>query len=225
MHERLRQARQRAGYPSARAAAIRFGWSPSTYSAHENGQNGFDTEAALTYAKAFSCDVSWLVLGDVPLQQRSAVEIIGVAYSTDKIKRLKKDLPKGEKFANLIFTVPEHCMAIWVHQDGLYPRYDNGDLIIVREIPLRLLENVKRRPEEHLLETKDGTRYLRTMVYREDRDEYELRAHNAPPIYPVLLDDIVKAWQIWSIVPTPNWGFLNEQLQRGQDRDSATARE
>lgn len=46
MFERLKQARSDAGFKSARAAAIRFGWGPSTYAAHENGQNRFGPEAA-----------------------------------------------------------------------------------------------------------------------------------------------------------------------------------
>ena len=38
MGERLKQARIAAGHISARSAALKFGWTPSTYGAHENGQ-------------------------------------------------------------------------------------------------------------------------------------------------------------------------------------------
>lgn len=65
MGERLRKARIEAGYRSARQAAMAHNWHVSTYNAHENGQNEFDTEAAKTYAKAFKTTANWLLLGTV----------------------------------------------------------------------------------------------------------------------------------------------------------------
>jgi SOS-response transcriptional repressor LexA len=64
MGERLRHAREQAGFKSARSAALKHGWGSSTYAAHENGQNKFDDQAAITYAKAFKVSAGWLVTGD-----------------------------------------------------------------------------------------------------------------------------------------------------------------
>lgn len=66
MHERLRQARAAAGFKSARQAALRFGWTVSTYAAHENAQNRFDPDAAKTYGKAFGVSPAWLLTGEKP---------------------------------------------------------------------------------------------------------------------------------------------------------------
>lgn len=66
MGKRLRAARSAAGFKSARSAAIRFGWSPSTYGAHENGQNEFDPETAAKYAKAFRTTANELLFGSAP---------------------------------------------------------------------------------------------------------------------------------------------------------------
>ena len=63
MAKRLREARVKAGYLSASAAARAHGWRTSTYIAHENGQNDFDAEQAQEYAKAFKTDAEWLILG------------------------------------------------------------------------------------------------------------------------------------------------------------------
>lgn len=63
--ERLKQARSRAGYASARSAALAFGWTPSTYASHENGQTGTPPlEAIERYARAFKVTPDWLLLGD-----------------------------------------------------------------------------------------------------------------------------------------------------------------
>ena len=61
--ERLKLARERAGYSSARLAAQAIGTSIATYSQHENGTRGFSNEVARRYALFFKVPVEWLSLG------------------------------------------------------------------------------------------------------------------------------------------------------------------
>lgn len=61
--DRLRYARKKAGFDTAAKAAAFHGWTPSTYSAHENGQNDFDERTAIKYALAFKVAPEWLILG------------------------------------------------------------------------------------------------------------------------------------------------------------------
>src|SRR5437870_3986654 len=80
MGDRLRTARQEAGFDSARAAALRHRWTVSTYSAHENGQNDFDEQTARLYGKAFKVSAGWLMTGEGPRDRkdvRAAVALIG----------------------------------------------------------------------------------------------------------------------------------------------------
>jgi phage repressor protein C with HTH and peptisase S24 domain len=60
-NERLRKARDDAGFKSAMSAAKRFGWTPSTYASHENGQTPVPRKAAEVYAKAFKVSPAWLL--------------------------------------------------------------------------------------------------------------------------------------------------------------------
>ncbi|MGV2975652.1 helix-turn-helix domain-containing protein [Roseibium alexandrii] len=62
-HERLRAARQKAGYRSAAAAADALGMSHSTYQAHENSNRNFDAEDAARYARRFKVTTDWLLYG------------------------------------------------------------------------------------------------------------------------------------------------------------------
>ncbi len=66
MSDRLKEARAKAGYASARSAALKFGWPVSTYGAHENGQNDYDAEAAAKYAKAYRVSPAYLLTGENP---------------------------------------------------------------------------------------------------------------------------------------------------------------
>jgi transcriptional regulator with XRE-family HTH domain len=61
IHERLRTARESAGFSSASAAARYLGIAPSTYTAHENGQNKYNHDEAVRYAKAFKTTAKWLL--------------------------------------------------------------------------------------------------------------------------------------------------------------------
>lgn len=63
MGERLQKARIAAGYSSKSAAARRLNVTESAYRAHENGQNEFGVEAAISYAKAYNVSPAWLLLG------------------------------------------------------------------------------------------------------------------------------------------------------------------
>lgn len=64
MAERLRRAREKAGYRTATDAINKLKWPSSAYRAHENGQNNFRADTAEQYAEAYGVSAAWLLLGD-----------------------------------------------------------------------------------------------------------------------------------------------------------------
>lgn len=62
-NERLRQARERAGYETATDAAEALGITRSTYIGHENGHRGFPASRAPQYARKFRVSEEWLLYG------------------------------------------------------------------------------------------------------------------------------------------------------------------
>lgn len=63
MHDRLRAARQNAGYANATEAADALNVKQQTYLAHENGHRGFKPDSAEKYARRFSVSLEWLLTG------------------------------------------------------------------------------------------------------------------------------------------------------------------
>lgn len=61
--DRLREARERAGYATAKAAAERLAVRPPTYYGHENGSRGIKPAEAERYAKAFKVRAEWILYG------------------------------------------------------------------------------------------------------------------------------------------------------------------
>lgn len=60
---RLRAARIAAGFPSARAAALHYGWTETTYRGHEVGPRAISRKAAVCYSDAYGIGLSWLLTG------------------------------------------------------------------------------------------------------------------------------------------------------------------
>lgn len=60
---RLRIARMRAGYSTAKDAAEALGLPVSTYIAHENGSRGYPAKRAEVYARKFKVREQWLLYG------------------------------------------------------------------------------------------------------------------------------------------------------------------
>lgn len=63
---RLRWAREKKGYSSARAAAAGIGVNENTYKAHEQGERGKDglkTKYIETYSRALGINPVWLLTG------------------------------------------------------------------------------------------------------------------------------------------------------------------
>jgi len=80
MHERLKSARISAGYKTATEAIDLFGWSSSTYRAHENGQNNFKLDYAKLYAEAYGVNPSWLLFGEADKDSAKDVEIFQITH-------------------------------------------------------------------------------------------------------------------------------------------------
>lgn len=70
--ERLQQARERAGYTSAKSAAEAMGVPVATYVQHENGGRGFPAARAERYARFFRVAPEWLLYG----RQKGDVDLV-----------------------------------------------------------------------------------------------------------------------------------------------------
>ncbi|WP_375782869.1 helix-turn-helix domain-containing protein [Bradyrhizobium sp. Pha-3] len=66
MHQRLADARLKAGFPEASDAARALGVKVPTYLAHENGSRGFKRSSAELYARRYHVSLEWLLTNRGP---------------------------------------------------------------------------------------------------------------------------------------------------------------
>lgn len=97
LHERLKAAREYAGFESATLAAEALGVRYPTYAGHENGSSGFRSATGEIYARKFKVRFEWLMRGRGPMIE-SAPALSGVDA---EIAQLLPTVPEDEKKAYL----------------------------------------------------------------------------------------------------------------------------
>ena len=198
--DRLRQAREKAGYPSATAAAQAFGWTESAYRHHENGTRRFDPDAARRYGRAFKVKPAWLLAMDddpspksLPSDAGSDVLTVNAsvaagvwreAQAWDDERRFEMIVdslvPTGRRFGLLVeghsmdrYYEPGTVLdCVSIYAGSVEPR--NGDHVIVQR---RRPDGLRELTVKEYLE-EDGRFYL---VPRSSRSEFSDRIEIGAP--------------------------------------------
>lgn len=172
--ERLRKAREQAGFATAADAARRFGWPESSYRAAENGQRPPTQAKAKEFARAFRVPVEWLLFGTgeptkkpVPLvgYVGAGAEVFPIddGGSLDEIEP-----PPG---------IGPSAVAVKVRGDSMWPRYMDGDVLIFDEhLPIE-----KADGQECVVSLTDGRKFVK-VVRLEAGGHVTLESFNAKPI-------------------------------------------
>jgi phage repressor protein C with HTH and peptisase S24 domain len=163
-HQRLRRAREQAGFPRASEAARAMGIEEPTYLGHENGSRGL-SRAAARYARFFGVSLDWLIDGrgapeaeplpaHVPANWAPAPprngELGGPAHFGARIPaygqavggRDGEFILNGNRIVDILAPpslagVPD-AYAVYVVGDSMEPRYFAGEAVFVNpRLPVR----------------------------------------------------------------------------------------
>jgi phage repressor protein C with HTH and peptisase S24 domain len=156
-HQRLRLAREQAGFPRASDAARAMAIEEPTYLGHENGSRGL-SRAAARYARFFGVSLDWLIDGrglaaaaEAPLvaPPRNA-ELGGPARFGARIPaygqavggRDGEFILNGNRIVDVLAPPSLHgvpdAYAVYVVGDSMEPRYFAGEAVFVNpRLPVR----------------------------------------------------------------------------------------
>lgn len=179
-NERLRLARERAGFTDAAEAARRFNWVEATYRSHENGSRNFTKNGAAKYARAFRVSTEWLLLGIGDATKRP-VPFVGYVGAGAEIFAIDDggcldeiDPPPG---------IGQDAVAVGVKGDSMFPRYMPGDVLIYdQHVSLRRADG-----QECVVSLPDGRKYVK-IVRAEADGTATLESFNSPPIRRVQIE-------------------------------------
>ncbi|MFC5736924.1 XRE family transcriptional regulator [Sinirhodobacter huangdaonensis] len=178
--DRLREARERAGYAVATDAARRFGWATPTYLAHENGSRGIKPEKAREYARAFRVSAEWLLLG-IGEKTKKLVPFVGYVGAGAEVFAIDDggcldeiDPPPG---------IGPEAVAVGVKGDSMFPRYMAGDILIYDQ----QTTPVRADGQECIVSLPDGRKFVK--IVRAERDgTATLESFNAPPMRNLIVE-------------------------------------
>jgi phage repressor protein C with HTH and peptisase S24 domain len=189
---RLALARRGANYATPTDAARAFGWTVSTYLAHENGTRGITRQAAMKYARAFHTSAAWILTGEDSNEPTSyTVPLVGYVGAGAEIR-----LFDGDQSSEYLDDVPmppeadEHTVAVIVQGDSMYPRYHEKELIYYRrrETPVEPQALFGRDVVARLA---DGRTFVKVLRRGSQPDLFTLESYNAPPLEDVTLEWVV----------------------------------
>jgi len=201
---RLRQAREKAGFPTAKAAAERFGFNYTTYSQHERGQTGI-TRAAKSYAKAFKVSEAWLLTGEGD-GRTTSVPIMGYLGAGAEVEPEWEQVPpEGLDQIDIPFPMPPDMIAFVVRGDSMLPVYKDGHVIVVYREQKRPLESFYG--EDAAVRTEDGRRFIKTIM-RGAPGTVTLSSFNSAPI-----ENVTLAWigEIFAAFPRAQMNRVGKQ--------------
>lgn len=202
--DRLRSARAKAGYRSARAAAQALGWRVSSYNAHERagapGARMFGIEEANRYGQSFQVSPAWLLTGEGAPSRMSVAAVVGYTGAGAEVYAID-DHERGAALEEieLPFPVPEGAVAVIVRGDSMWPRYDEGDVIVYQRRGEPVSELIGR---ECVLKLADGRVFIKWLRRSPESGRYTLDSVSAKPIENA---DVDWAGQVLYVARSGQW--------------------
>lgn len=153
MGDRLRAARQKAGYESAKMAAEAMGVSVATYIQHENGIRNYPADRAQRYARFFRSTPEWLLYGRELGERVTAanlgpmIPIQGAVAAGVWRERMEYDESEWETFTGApdVEAPMSHRFGLRVEGDSMDVLYPPGTVLeCVRYWGEHIIPNGKR---------------------------------------------------------------------------------
>lgn len=179
--ERLRRAREAAGYGTAAEGATRAGVKYYTYVQHENGTRGIPADRAELYGRAFGVEPQWILYGRAG-RPRATIPVVGYVGASTEFQGFD-DHAQGAGLDEIEAPpgAPAGAVAVIVRGDSGWPAIRDGNVLVYwdkYENPVDLVGN------DCFVRLKDG-RTLVKLLERGSRDGlWTLTSINAstPPI-------------------------------------------
>lgn len=180
VNARIRASRIAAGFRSAQEAARRFGWTPSTYASHENGQTRTPSiEVIETYAAAFKVSPEYLAFGSRSNGEAN-IPVLGFVGAGDHVNIILED---GNAI-DWIIGPPMRLFSVIVRGDSMEPVYREGDVIFFKPPTSRSAAI----GHDCVLVTETNKAYIKHLKRGESAGRYDLYSYNAvDPIRDVLV--------------------------------------
>ncbi|WP_429925011.1 XRE family transcriptional regulator [Agrobacterium vitis] len=195
---RLNTLREERGMTIEQVAEA-TGLSTSYVSRLENGDRNLSVKNLNLFAHALGVEPQEILIkSNEP--KANVVAVMGRIGAGAEISPDEEQVPPdGLHEVETPFPIPDDALAFEVSGDSMWPRYDDGDIIICWSQSI-IPEDVLGW--EAAVRTRDGRRYLKRVHKGAEAGTYDLESHNAPPIRGV---ELVWVASIQSVIRSGQW--------------------
>lgn len=197
IHNRLKRAREAAGYGTAADAARAMGAKTTTYQGHENSGRGLRVPVLERYAKFFRVSPEWLMTGKPtpePKTDYPRVMIHGYVKGGAEIEEAPAEMFMRQKDFLELWNVGQ-VGALEVEGDSMRPRFLPGEFILFETSPRLPAELIDQYA---IVQTLDGRRMIKILRRGRSEGKWRLDSHNAEPMEDV---ELLAAWRYCGVVP------------------------
>jgi phage repressor protein C with HTH and peptisase S24 domain len=197
--ERLRWAREQAGYETAADAARRLELHPQNVRDHEADRRGVSPEQAATYARSYGVDRAWLLFGGPTPKRREQpplVRIIGTVGANPDGSIIHTT---GQETGDAAPPPPSggpESVALEVRGHSMRGLADDGALIYISD--QRTPPTPDMLGHVVLVETEDGQVLVKRLLRGSEKGLFDLESLNGPTLHDQRL---VWAAHVIAIVP------------------------
>jgi transcriptional regulator with XRE-family HTH domain len=195
--ERLRRAREQAGYPTAADFARDNNIKKTTYQHHENGRRELTPDVARLYGRILKLPAGSLLFGErvESLQRNAPVIIVGRVTAQGRITPVDNQ-------DTIILPDPTQLLALRIESDDMIPNYRLGDTIFFQRLVPDRFDLEDLTGVECVVELADGRQLLRQVSVQID-GRVTLAAYHAP----MMVDQVVVAASpveiVQRVIPAP----------------------
>jgi hypothetical protein len=198
-HERLRLARQRAGFRSAADAARRLGLPYGTYSGHESGFRGIKQDELALYAETFQVPLPWLAFGQggPDASAFETVPVVGLAgeYENGGVRFFKPRDGRPPRVVPRPMVSTARTAALFVFGERLRGIVPSGSIVYFDRELIDPRPSFKGVPCICVL--ADGTSVIKLVYGRRGNDRLcDLESFVDPPLRDVELKGVAPLTQI-----------------------------
>jgi Peptidase S24-like len=172
-------------------------------------RRGITTETLVALAPVLKTSAAWLLEGVGEAGTGTVTKVVGrIGAGAEILPEYEQIPPEGLFEITVPFPIPEDSIAFEVEGDSMWPRYDQGDVIICWK-QSEDAENVLGR--EAAVRTRNGLRYLKRVRRGAHAGTYDLESHNAQPIRGV---EIAWAAAVQAVVRAGQWQRFDKGAAR-----------
>jgi transcriptional regulator with XRE-family HTH domain len=198
---RIREIRKEKGL-TIEELSERSGLSVSYTGRLENGERNLSVKNMNLLAHALEVEPQDL-LAVHRAKSSNVIAVMGrIGAGAEIMPEEEQVPPDGLYEIETPFPLPEDALAFEVQGESMWPRYDDGDIIICWRQGV-VVEEVLGW--EAAVRTSTGQRFLKRVLRGAERGTYDLESHNAPPIRGVKLEWVAA---IQSVIRSGQWKKL-----------------